>query len=564
MRFSGLALAAVSVAACEPSLPGRDVTPEGDADALPSWHFARAEHPAGDVTLTSVYARSDDVLFVAGWGGVILTNEGPRGLWRVMPTPTTENLTAIAGVENGGAFGLPGPRGEMLAVGWHGTILHYHPNPDGDATTEDGAWTQISGPGGDTLSPRLQVDPACPDYDGDGISDDGDGDGFAGNAICAAGDSATCDDNCRGTPNGTARPYVDVNLDACIGPGDGPDPDASALQRDEDADGVGAVCDDDDADAAIGAEAFRFEETLFDVVMTPGAGVLYAAAVGDAGAVVYYRGVSAAQTVTPPTLPITDAGAWTALRAVAYRYEDDCAGTPAGSTCGNGRLPPACPAQCSPVRSVCNCPSDMAQCCSDGAALTGAGCGDGSCGPAVNACDAATGRCSALCPDCFRRQAETLRAAAIAGTTLVAVGARGTILEGDLQAPELVWTAPGCPNPPAPLDGRPLLTGLSASGVFHTVGSGGALLRFAPTGCNVEPVLGGPGVFLSAVAATSATRGFAAGDRGVLVLYEGAGLQILDTGIVENLLDVTVTNGADGERVWVVGAGGVIVRGGYY
>ncbi|MBP7148885.1 MAG: thrombospondin type 3 repeat-containing protein [Acidobacteria bacterium] len=49
---------------------------------------------------------------------------------------------------------------------------------------------------GDTLG-----DICDPDQDGDGVPDDGNGDGQRGNAPCTGGATANCDDNCPRTVN---------------------------------------------------------------------------------------------------------------------------------------------------------------------------------------------------------------------------------------------------------------------------------------------------------------------------------------------------------------------------
>lgn len=555
-------VAMLVLAACSDGNNGRDVMIT-DEEIPPQWYFTRVEHGLGNAALLGIWSRSDGRLFVVGWGGLIMTQTEP-GVWVKMPSGTTENITAIYGINNGALFGLPAVEGEMVAVGWHGTVLHYHPNPDGNATTDDGAWSAISGPTvAQGFVPRIKIDPACPDYDGDGLPDDGDGDGYWGNALCVEGATTACDDNCRKAPNGSLRPYVDTNGDACIGPGDAPG-DASVRQRDLDGDGVGSVCDSDDD---IPNAQPRFSATLFDVVIAPiDANQFRIVAVGEEGAVVSFEGVSAALAAQAGAPVVTDATGWIAQTGAAFRYENDCApGTPAGTVCtGSGRLPPACPAQCHPVKTVCSCPVNQGQCC-DATASTGAACVDGSCSAAPNACNAASGECSTLCPACFRRLDETLRSVAFDGDVLVAVGSQGTVLTGALSDPTNTWTAPSCVPVPVPLDQRPLLTAVSAAGGgFVVVGAGGAALRFGGAGCSFSP-LNGVGVFYSSIFATSGAQAYAVGDRGVLMAFNANGAEQLNTEVVENFQDITVVNDPErGQLLFAVGAGGLILHGDYY
>lgn len=533
------------------------------------------------MTLTGAYGRSDGVVVAVGWDGTIVRFEPvaePEAAWTVQASGTLAHLTGIAGVENGVLFGLPAAEGEMFAVGWHGTLLHYHPNPDGDPVTSDGRWTLVAGPEGAALVPRERPDPACPDYDGDGIADDGDGDGWAGGAPCVGGASATCDDNCRTTANGPLRPVYDLGSssgsapDGCLESGvDGPSLTDHPAQRDDDGDGVGQVCDPDDV--AIDA-APRLDTALFSVWARHAAEQLLVVAVGESGALVTYQGPSIAMPVTAPALPVDRAGAWLAQRSLAFRYTDDCdATTPAGELCdGSGRLPPSCPAQCSPLRTTCNCPSDQGQCCDATAALTGAGCADGSCPPVPNTCDGATGTCQVYCPGCFRRLDHTLRGVAGTGDRLLAVGAAGTVLIGDANDPTGVWLAPVCIPMPQPLDARPVYAAASASnGGFHVVGQEGVVFQYPGGGtCPLAPLVppsADPAVgFLSGALAFDSNRAYAVGDGGVLLSLGGTpSIARLDTATGESFQALARTRSTEGiEQLWLVGASGTIVLGEYY
>ena len=78
------------------------------------------------------------------------------------------------------------------------------------------------------------------DYDLDGVLNDGNADGQYANARCTAGQTATCDDNCPGTPN-PAQADGDGDLvgDAC----DNCPATANTNQFDMDRDGFGDACD---------------------------------------------------------------------------------------------------------------------------------------------------------------------------------------------------------------------------------------------------------------------------------------------------------------------------------
>lgn len=571
--------------ACSRSSGGDDV--DVPIDDVPKWHFQTMDHRLGEMTLTGVWANSQHQLFVVGWHGTILTNRR-EGVWEKMDVPTTEHLTAITGLNNGQRFGLEAHQGEMFAVGWNGTLLHYNPNADADPTTDDGAWGMIAGPTGDGLIPLMKPDPACPDHDGDGVADDGDGDGWVGNRegvqrLCAAGTSAACDDNCRETANGPLRPLKDTNTlgpDAgclpgnpgcnigCVGPGDVAEPTENQL--DADGDGVGLVCDTDDF---VGVGTPRLTAPLFALWARADGANLSVVAVGGDGAIVSFQGVSAAEPPPMVGFPVTDARAWLAQTAVPFRFSNDCdSSTPPGEVCaGSGRFPPSCPAQCNPIKTTCDCPVGSGQCC-DSAASTGVGCGDGSCGAAPNACDGAN--CSSLCPACFRRLDNTLRGIAVDGDRLVAVGSQGMIAVGDRNDPNDVWTVPGCAAPPKPLDDRPLFMAIGgAGGNFHVVGAGGLVFRSSGTGdCPFEIRGGAPPGMLAAVLPMGGNTGYAVGDEGLFVRIEGGSnppVQVIETELDHNLMGLARVievnpEGEDAERFFFVGAEGTIVKAGFY
>ena len=587
----GLTAVALLLAQCRDN--NRRVT-EDFSTREPRWHFVRQGQPAGDTTFTGTYGNSMNELFVVGWGGVILTNR--TGAWERMPSPTNVNLTAISGVENGGVFGLPAAHGEMVAVGWHGTILHYHPNPDTDPLTEDGVWTLIASAGDPVtgqladaatqslpvFAPLLRPDPACPDTDGDGRGDDGDDDGWVGNTgglqhICVGGATANCDDNCRIVANGNQRPLTDSTGTGCVGPGSVPD--LSRDQVDNDSDGVGLTCDDDDF---LPSYLPRFESHLFSVWMRANGNNLRVIAVGEEGALADFTGLSAGALPSGMMQPVTATGGWEAQVNLGFRFVDDCdPATPAGQACDNGRLPPTCQAQCNPIKTTCTCPVAQGQCC-DTTASTGA---SGPDGPAANACNPATGNCSSLCPNCFRRLEETLRSVTVDNNTIAAVGASGTIVYGDLTDVNLTWSAPSCPDPPAPFDEKPLLTAVrAAGGAFQIIGAAGAVFRGTDGGgCDIASRLGAPKGFLSAIFPTGGDSSFIVGDEGVLVQQQGGTLtaiptntdqnffaiwrtfapltddEILSTGQLLEDLDPNVPR-PDFARFWLIGAGGTIIQ----
>lgn len=593
--LSGVVAWAALVSCEEPSVTGDtgpipgDTIP-GDTEEPPRWHYQRVEHNFTDRSFNDLWVGPRGEVYAVGHYGTIITNRGPDGLpateWRLMPSPTQSHLTAIYGVDNGSVYGLDDDQGNLVAVGWDGTILFYNPNPDGDPLTEDGIWRLVAGPEGDALRPVIPVDPACPDYDGDGVPDDGDGSGFSGDQPCASGVTTACDDNCRTTPNGDLRPIADTNADSCIGPGDQPDAvnNPSRVQEDADGDGVGAVCDADDTTAEA---AHRFTAPLFDVWARRNGSNLRVVAVGGDGAVVTFEGPTEGAPGFSTTTGVTNPAAWLAIHQVPYRFDNDCPpGTPPGQVCeGSGRIPPSCPAMCHPARTNCSCPVDQGQCC-DATASTGF--------PAApNACDPVSGVCRPLCPDCFRRQDRTLRAVAAGRDGLLSVGAAGRILLSDISTGPVVslpMTAPTCDiNPAKPLDERPVLVAADNWGDnFVVAGSLGAIFFVSPSrdGCAtadpgsgtngnfaIESRQGAPAVFISDVAATGRLSALAVGDGGTLLHVTRQGVYPVDFNmpVTENLHAIWVERDDAGDSsvgnavsFWIVGAGGTILRGEYH
>lgn len=600
MRYDRLVgLCTVLALGCSESDP-ETVDPEVNIDPdNPEWRFEIIQHRTGDITFEDVWTNSRGDAFVVGWFGTIITNR--NGTWEEMPTPTTENLTAIAGLNNGRRFRLEDRAdGEMFAVGWNGTVLYYHPDPNGDEDPADGEWRRIAGPGPESetvsfFSPLLRIDPACPDFDGDGVPDDGNGDGWWGPfqgepSICGTpGAPANCDDNCRTTPNGTLRPLRDTNegidLDAdpenigCLGPGDNPDPTESQL--DVDMDGIGAACEDDDA---IPEPAGVFSSTLFDVHAEFDEDRLLLVVVGENGSVLSYRGDSTSAAVRgtedgAQLFGLEDPRGWIAQESVPFRFstDDDCGDDPTLGGCG-GRFFPSCPAQCNPIKTTCECLPEDGQCC-DGGASTGAACvaGVDSCGPVENACQG-NGNCQTLCPDCFRRLDQTLRSVAVSDDRVVAVGARGTIVSLELGGGPAVgpfygvWASPSCASPAPPLDENPLLTAIDFSnGSFVTAGAAGSLFRLdvGEADCPAVAVTGAPPGFISEVEVLNGGRAFAVGDNGLFLELGGGAVNTIPTEVPENFLGLhrSVFEDVEGnsvERFWLVGATGRVVRAGFF
>jgi hypothetical protein len=567
----------------------------GDA-AQRRWHVQTIDHGLGEANLTDLWGRSDGAVFAVGWDGTILTNRvspaNPAGAWVAMSSGTTEHLTGIWGVENGTRFGQSADAdGEMFAVGWNGTLLHYHPNPDGlsQPSPDDGRWQMIAGPGVGGFVPRLKIDPYCPDFDGDGVADDGGGGSAGGpDGWWSRADSCTdvtttgCDDNCRTVPNGTERPVADLDGDFAVNAcweaeDDGPDPTAFPPQEDSDGDGLGTSCDSSGSADPVDT----FAPTLFDVwAMTTSDGGVRVVAVGAGGAIVTYEGPDGSVEPSPPSRGLSDRLAWVVQQGLPYRFATDChltaPGTPPGQNCAESdRLPPACPAQCNPYWEACDC---AGPCCvtGTGARLVGAACDGPTCGarqglPAGNGCgyDAgAPGRCSTRCPDCFRRLSATLRSVAANGSRAVAVGAGGLVVQIDLSTFDVtdVWIRPECATLPSPLDEQPLLTAVSeAQGGFHFVGFGTVAALEPGAKCELAVRCGAPRVFLSDVASTGADRGYAVGDAGTLFVFEGTSTDCVtdppvgqvDTGVSANLFAVWPTDDAD---LWLAGASGTLLH----
>jgi hypothetical protein len=128
-----------------------------------------------------------------------------------------------------------------------------------------------------------------------------------------------------------------------------------------------------------------------------------------------------------------------------------------------------------------------------------------------------------------------------------------------------VWNAPACTPMPAPLDARPVLSSVGANGGgFLAVGADGALVRYPGGDCAVAPVAGGPSSFLSGLHATTASDAYVVGDGGLLFGLHGGVIEKLTPKVDEGLFSIGTAYNEGYERLWAVGAGGVVVTGAYY
>ena len=78
------------------------------------------------------------------------------------------------------------------------------------------------------------------DSDGDGICDDGDGSGVAGDHPCTGGDNIACDDNCPAVAN---HDQAEADGDGIGNACDNCPEKCNSQQRDADGDGIGDICD---------------------------------------------------------------------------------------------------------------------------------------------------------------------------------------------------------------------------------------------------------------------------------------------------------------------------------
>jgi hypothetical protein len=181
-----------------------------------TWHFYEVNHPFKDISFADIYTRSNGDVFVVGEKGFILEKKSGSDEFKKIESGTQENLTSIDGVENGDHFlssrqqnkkSTAKPYGEMVVSGENAILLHYHPNPDQDFNTSDEKWSILSL--GENKNVSI-VDKNCMfngkiDFDGDGVGDDGDESGYAGDKPCYGTENLNsklnCDDNCVRVPN---------------------------------------------------------------------------------------------------------------------------------------------------------------------------------------------------------------------------------------------------------------------------------------------------------------------------------------------------------------------------
>ncbi len=180
---------------------------------LALWDHARppTANAGADRTVTDVDANCVETVTLAG--------SGSASNGSIQSYAWTEDCRQVA-TASSATLGL--------SVGTHIFVLTV---TDGAGYTGRDTVTVTVLPGGGT---------DCVDSDGDGVLDDGDGDGIPGNHPCSSGGWLGCDDNCPLTPN---PDQIDAD-----GDGDGDACDncptvANPDQADADLDDIGDACD---------------------------------------------------------------------------------------------------------------------------------------------------------------------------------------------------------------------------------------------------------------------------------------------------------------------------------